>query len=95
MKFQEKPPEVKPTFEADKDGYVKLGDISRRFFKGKQSQYLSRYVDGFFGVDDYPKLGEGLRVKGDSDNYHNMKIHKDDIDEFVKRYNAHLSQQKF
>ena len=94
MESIKQPFEQKPTFEADKDGFVNFGDVSRRLL-GKQAQYGSRYVDGFFGVDDYPKLGEGLRVKGDSDNYHSMKIHKDDIDEFVRRYNDYQTKQKF
>ena len=95
MEFKEKSFQQEPAFETDKDGFVKLGDISRRFFGGKQSQYLSWYVDGFFGIDDYPKLGDGLRVKGDSDNYHTMMIHKDDINEFVKRYKDYQDKQKF
>jgi len=49
----------------------------------------------FFEVDDHPKLGEGLRVKGDSDKYHDMIIHKDDIDEFIRRYNDYQDKQKF
>lgn len=92
MESIKQPFEQKPTFEADKDGFVKFGDVSRRLL-GKQAQYGSRYVDGAFG--EYPKLGDGLRVKGSSDDYHNLLIHKDDIDEFVNRYNTHFSQQKF
>lgn len=92
MEFKEKSFQQAPTFETDKDGFVKLGDVSRRLL-GKQAQYGSRYVDGAFG--EYPKLGDGLRIKGSSDDYHNLQIHKDDIDEFVKRYNSHLNQQKF
>ena len=55
-----------------------------------QNQYASRYVDGRL---DYPNLGEGLRWKvvGDTSNYHFIKIHKDDYEEFhrrVREYNA-------
>lgn len=83
--------DVKESFQADKDGFVSFGDVSRQLL-GKQAQYGSRFVDGAFG--EYPKLGEGLRVKGNSDDYHNLKIHRDDIDEFVKRYREYSAQEK-
>jgi len=92
MEFKEKPLEQKPIFKSDKDGFVNFGDVSRELL-GKQCQYGSRYVDGAFG--EYPKLGEGLRITGNSDNYHEIRIHKDDIDEFVRRYNAYQKEQKF
>lgn len=92
MEFKEKSLEQKPTFEADKEGFVNFGEVSRRLL-GKQAQYGSRYVDGAFG--EYPKLGEDLRIKGNSDDYHNLRIHQDDIDEFVKRYKNYQEQQKF
>lgn len=90
MEFKEKILEQRPTFEADENGFVDFGKVSRQLL-GKQTQYGSRYIDGAFG--EYPKLGEGLRVKGNSDNYHNIKIHKDDIDEFVKRYREYQEQK--
>jgi hypothetical protein len=71
-------------YTADEDGFVMFGDVSRGELK-KQTQYGSRYVNGFQG--EYPNLGEGLRFDGDPDNYHSLKIHKDDIEEFVKRFN--------
>jgi hypothetical protein len=83
MEYKEKIPEQKITFEADKDGFVHFGDVATRLLN-KQCQYASRYVNGDFG--EYPKLGEGLRFQGDSGNYHDMKIHIDDIEEFVRRY---------
>jgi len=78
----------------DDDGFAFLGNISELFFGGKQSQYLSRYIDGFSGLDDYPNLGEGLRVKGDSDDYHNMMVHKDNIPELVRRYRDYQEQRQ-
>lgn len=92
MEFKEKLFEQESEFEADKDGFVKFGEVSRRLL-GKQAQYGSRYVDGAFG--EYPNLGKGLRVKGNPDDYHNLFIHKDDIKEFVERYNNYQKQQKF
>lgn len=74
--------EIKRTYEIDEKGYVSFGDVSG--FLGQQSQYVCRYVDGM--MEEYPKLGEGLRIEGTSDEYHFMRIHKDDVLEFVSRY---------
>lgn len=82
MKFKEMPFEQKPTFEADKDGFVDFGEISRNLLN-KQSQYGGDFV---FGVRGCPNLTEGLRVVGEKTHYEGIKIHKDDINEFVKRY---------
>lgn len=65
--------------------YVKFGDVARDQC-GQQCQYASRYVDGRHGS---PNLGEGLRFKGDPADYHFLMIHKDDVDEFVRRYHAY------
>ena len=51
-----------------------------------QNQYASRYIDGRYG---YTNLGEGLRFKGDIDDYHTIYIHVDDYDEFHRRVNTH------
>ena len=75
--------EKEKIFETDENGYVDFGDVSRALL-GQQSQYVSRYVDGI--LEGYPKLGEGLHVEGNSEDYHSMKIHKDDVTEFVGRY---------
>ena len=84
--------------------YVDFGDIARRRLGG-QCQYISRYVGGKCGEKD---LGVGLRFMEHgkavtfSDDYHSLKIHKDDIDIFVKRVqenqaftdlDRHLSKQ--
>lgn len=73
-------------YEIDQDGYVEFGDIARGEMD-MQSQYASRYVDG--SMSGYPSLGEGLRFKGDTDNYHLMKIHHEDVGEFLKRFRKH------
>ena len=31
-------------------------------------------------------LGEGLRIKGNSKDYHSMEIHRDDVEIAVARY---------
>jgi hypothetical protein len=70
-------------------------ELDRRGVKGfLQTQYLSQYSEGFAGK---PNLGEGLRVSGGGvhsgkgiDNYHAIKIHKDDVSIFVDRLESHL-----
>ena len=64
--------------------YIEFGDIARGQCGG-QCQYVSRTVDGRHG---YPNLGEGLRFQGTPSDYHRLMIHKDDVDEFVRRWKA-------
>jgi hypothetical protein len=65
--------------------FVDFGDVAREKC-GDQCQYVSRYVDGRHGS---PKLGDGLRFKGDPVDYHFLTIHKDDVETFVQRVMAH------
>ena len=71
-------------FSLDSDGFVELGDISRSLLK-MQGQYGARYADD--SDHDYPNFGHDLRIKGDAGNYHDMKIHAGDIEEFVNKVN--------
>jgi len=70
-------------YNSDENGFVSFGDVSRGELQ-KQSQYGSRYVDGM--AEEYPSLGDGLRFEGTPDDYHSLRIHKEDIAEFVRRY---------
>lgn len=63
--------------------FVNFGDVAVDRC-GEQCQYVSRYVDG--RISGYPALGEGLRFEGDPKDYHDLKIHRDDVSEFVRRY---------
>ena len=72
----------KGKFKVDKNGFCDFGHVSEVELD-MQDQYASRYING--AIAGYPKLGEGLRILGDPSNYHALKIHKDDIDEFVRR----------
>ena len=70
------------------DGYIDFGSVSSHFLD-RQTQYGSEYIQG--SPQGRPNLGIGLRFNGDLvDNYHSIGIHPDDIDEFVRRYNAYL-----
>ncbi len=76
-------------FEIDENDFVNFGDVALGILN-KQSQYASRYVDG--RIDDRPNLGKGLRFEGDPADYHFLKIHKDDIAEFIKRVREYQSR---
>ena len=68
-------------------GYSSFGDFSRSRL-GQQCQYGSRYIQG--RNEGYPALGEGLRFLNlDRSDYHSIRIHRDDMDEFERRYRAH------
>ena len=77
---------ISHNFEADSEGYVSLGEVSRSLL-GKQAQYGCPYFDAQSAAHrDIPYLGEGLRIKGTAAIYHEMLIHKDDIEEAVERF---------
>lgn len=64
--------------------YVDFGDVCRNRC-GQQAQYGVHYFD------KDKKLGEGIRLRGkrgrelDLSSYHDVEIHKDDVDTFVER----------
>ncbi len=57
--------------------YVSFGDVARRRL-GVQAQYAREYLTN-------PELAEGVRWKGKIEDYHGLKIHKDDVESFVER----------
>lgn len=67
--------------EIDEDGYVPF-NRDRRL---GQNQYASRFVDGRL---DSPDLGQGLRFRQDHGDYHSIRIHRDDLEEFHRRVAA-------
>ena len=70
-------------------GFVSFGDAARKI--GIQSQYASRYVaggDGYANCGSDPELGRVLRFEGDPGDYHDLKIHAQDVDEFAARVKA-------
>jgi hypothetical protein len=85
-KFENKPENLASKYKADENGFVDFGDIARGELR-QQSQYASRYLNG--KMEGYPNLGDGLRFEGDPLNYHSLRIHKDDIAEFVQRVTSH------
>jgi hypothetical protein len=78
--------------DVDKEGFVRFGDVSDRFIPRMQVQYSSRYLNGLAGS---PNLGEGLRIKQCGvHSCHTVRIHKDDISEFVRRYREYEEERK-
>ena len=76
--------------EFNDHGYSPFGDFCRNRL-GQQCQYGSRYITG--RLEGYPALGEGLRfLNEDSGNYHSIRIHRDDMDEFERRYRAYNAE---
>jgi hypothetical protein len=74
------------------DRYVDFGDVARGRL-GMQCQYASRYLTG---VGATPALAQDLRWHGGDPaalwrtlspdgNYHALRIHADDVEEFVAR----------
>lgn len=65
--------------------FVEFGPVARERI-GMQAQYACRYILGQHG---YPRLGDGLRFMGRTENYHFLEIHQDDVEEFVRRVTEH------
>lgn len=67
---------------ADLSDYTGFGDVARDQC-GQQCQYAARNLAGEHGSVD---LGSDLRWIGNTADYHNLVIHKDDVATFVERY---------
>lgn len=63
------------------DDYTDFGDVAISKCN-MQCQYCRRYLAGEHGS---PDLGSDLRWFGDTADYHGLQIHKEDVDEFVRR----------
>lgn len=72
--------------------YINFGIVARSKM-GLLCQYASRYLHG--KIEGYPNLAEGLRIQGDPiNNYYSVKIHKDDVEEFVWRYKEYVMDER-
>ncbi len=70
--------------KADKEGFVSIGDFATQELK-RQSKSVAAFLDGDEGTLQEINFGEGIRFKGSSGNYSDMKVHIDDLEEFIKR----------
>lgn len=79
--------------------YVNFGNIARGQM-GLQCQYGCRYTGigpegertDYWAELGYPNLGKGLRFRGGTNNYHALEIHKDDVDEFARRFKKYINE---
>lgn len=71
-----------------KSEYLDFGKVAHGVC-GMQSQYCSRYVDGF----DCPNFGQGLRIIGRREDYHFLRVHRDDAAEFARRVNEYRREK--
>ena len=69
----------------DGDGFVAIGDVTHGLLH-QQPQYITSYMDG--RKESNPVLVDGLRVDIESVSYHEYRIHRDDVVEFVARVRA-------
>lgn len=101
MSFEQSPRQSEKylgKYTVDAEGFVALGDIARGELH-RQCQYVSSFVDGL--DRDTPNLGEGLKFASIRDkrtgevtgNYHEYRIHVDDIMEFVQRVKRYYDEQ--
>lgn len=79
-----KPLKNKYKAKADSDGYLYVGEFATQELR-RQAKSIAAFLDGDEGTNVDVNLGEDLRFTGKSGNYHDMKIHIDDLDEFVGR----------
>jgi hypothetical protein len=61
----------------DDPNYVPFGDVARKRLN-QQAQYARHWLTD-------PELGKGIRWRGDHIFYHQLQIHKDDVETFVTR----------
>ena len=68
----------------ENESYVKIRELKR--LVDLQSQYLNRYLK-----DD--AIVEGLRVHVHKTDYHQTKIHEEDLEEVATRINQRLEEK--
>lgn len=74
--------------QTDNDGYVSVGAFATGELR-RQTKSIAGLLDGEEGSEPDYFLGKGLRYKGNSGNYSDMKIHIDDLEEFINRVKKH------
>jgi hypothetical protein len=69
----------------DESAYAEFGAVARERCH-EQCQYPAHYL---FRDERYPHLGEGLRTLGNLTKHDFSKLHIDDVETFVTRYEEH------
>ncbi len=95
MEFKESAPKLnlaeKYASKVDAEGFLSIGSFATQELK-RQSKSVAALLDGEEGTSPEYNLGDGLRYKGSSGNYSDMKIHIEDLDEFVRRVRNHFGE---
>ena len=73
---------------ADGNGFVSVSAFANKELQ-RQAKNIASFLDGEEGLSPEYNLGEGLRYSGKSGNYDTMKIHIDDLEEFIGRVKKH------
>lgn len=71
-----------PAYHEAMDDFIGLGGVARSRCN-EQMQYVARVIQANPGVFD------ALRIRGNPREYHEMLIHKDDVEAFVSMYLCH------
>jgi hypothetical protein len=66
--------------------YLDFGGVAHGLM-GLSTDQASHFVDGIHG---FPCLGKGLRFHGDPSIPRSLRIHLDDMDEFIARFRNFL-----
>lgn len=77
--------------KADAEGYISVGAFATGELR-RQGKSVAALIDGEAGTEPETFLGKGLRYKGESGNYSDMKIHVDDLEEFIRRVKKHFGE---
>ncbi len=69
--------------------YICLGDLT----KLGQAQYISRFVNPDEKLhDDGTPYFDDIRIEGNPDDYHSLKIHKDGLRKFIEKWFEYKKQ---
>jgi len=77
--------------KVDENGFLSLSDAREEF--GRQIKSIAALLDGDEGTEPHYNYGAGLKYKGSSGNYPNMRIHIDDLETFIKRVKKHYGEE--
>ncbi len=89
----EKPQSMKEKYlsKIDKDGFVLVSDFCWAELH-RQCKSIASFLDGDGGTNPDCNLGKNLNYEGDSGNYSAMKIHIDNLEEFIQRVKSYYNE---
>lgn len=76
---------------ADENGYVSVSEFSWNELK-RQTKSIASFLDGDEGLSPEYDLGQGIEFVGSSGHYDQMKVHINDLEEFINRVKKHYGQ---